>query len=218
MASHGDSTGAMAALSGLCNDYYEPILAFIRFSERDPNEARDLAHAFFAHVLDGHAFDGADPIRGRFRSYLLGAVKHFLAQRRVKANRIRRGGDAKIVAIDKTQELENPAISPDDFFDRRWATTVLNRALDALELESRETDSEDLFQKIRPWLTGDTTHGNQADLAAELQMNANTLKSHVNRLRKRFRLLVREEVARTLADPTQVEEEMQALLAALRKK
>jgi RNA polymerase sigma factor (sigma-70 family) len=218
MASHGDSTLAMAALSDLCNDYYEPVLSFIRFSERDPDRVRDLAHAFFAHVLDGHAFDGADPTRGRFRSYLLGAVKHFLAQHRSKAKRIRRGGDAQFVAIDETEELKDPTIPPDDLFDRRWATTVLSRALDALELECKETDPGDLFQHIRPWLTGDTTHGNQADLAEQLQMKANTLKSHVSRLRKRFRHLVREEVARTLANPAQVDEEMQALLAVLRKK
>ena len=219
VASHGDSSLAAEALSELCQDYYEPIVAFIGYSERDTDNARDLAHAFFAHVLDGHAFDGADRNRGRFRSYLLGAVKHFLAQHRVKAKRLRRGGDAEMVALDESAgELPNPSMSPDDDFDRRWATTVLNRALDALECECDEKDMGDLFQHLRPWLTGDATHGNQADLAERIQMDPNTLKSHVSRLRKQFRRCVKEEVARTLADPAQTEEEMQALLAVLRKK
>jgi RNA polymerase sigma factor (sigma-70 family) len=219
LASHGDSTLAAAALSELCNDYYEPIVAFIRHSERDPESARDLAHSFFAHVLDGHAFDRADPNCGRFRSYLLGAVKHFLAAHWVKANRMKRGGDAEVVTIETSAaDLQHPAASPDDEFDRRWATTVLNRALDALKTECDETDAAAVFQQIRPWLTGDASHGDQAKLAEHLQMEPNTLKSHVSRLRKRFRHCVREEVARTLADPAQTEEEMRSLLAVLQKK
>lgn len=219
VASHGDSSLAAEALSELCRDYYEPIVAFIRYSERDADSARDLAHSFFAHVLEGHAFDGADRNRGRFRSYLLGAVKHFLAQNHVKAKRLRRGGDAEMVALDESAgELPNHSISPDDNFDRRWASTVLDRALDALKCECDENDIGDLFQYLRPWLTGDATYGNQADLAERIQMDPNTLKSHVSRLRKQFRRCVREEVARTLADPAQTEEEMQALLAVLRKK
>ena len=219
IASRGDSTVAAAALSELCGDYYEPIVAFIRHSERDPHCARDLAHSFFAHVLEGHAFAGADPNRGRFRSYLLGAVKHFLAQNWVKANRLKRGGEAEVVPIDESAaDQRNPGISPDDVFDRHWATTVLNRALDALKSECDETDNGQLFQQLRPWLTGDATHGNQAKLAEQIRMEPNTLKSHVSRLRKRFRECVREEVARTLSDPAQTEEEMRSLLAALRKK
>jgi hypothetical protein len=107
--------------------------------------------------------------------------------------------------------------SPDDAFDRRWATTVLNRALDALKTECDEADNGAVFLHIRPWLTGDASHGDQAELAGRLQMEPNTLKSHVSRLRKRFRQCVREEVARTLADPAQTEEEMRSLLAILRK-
>lgn len=218
-ASQGDSTLAKAALGELCNDYYEPVVTFIRYSGKDPDSALDLAHSFFAHVLKGHAFEGADPNRGRFRSYLLGAVKHFLAQYWAKENRLRRGGDAEVVPIDESGvDPQNSSTSPDDAFDRRWATIVLNRALEALKVECEETDHTALFQHLRPWLTGDATHGNQAKLAEQLQMEPNTLKSHVNRLRKRFRDCVRAEVARTLADPAQTGEEMRSLLAVLRKK
>jgi RNA polymerase sigma-70 factor (ECF subfamily) len=219
VASRGDSSLAAGALSGLCQDYYEPIVTFIRYSERDEESARDLAHAFFAHVLEGRAFEGADRNRGRFRSYLLGAGKHCLAQNHVKSKRLRRGGDAEMVALDQSAEdLPNPSISPDDNFDRRWASTVLDRALDALKCECDENDMGDLFQHLSPWLTGDATYGNQADLAEQIQMDPNTLKSHVSRLRKQFRRCVRDEVARTLVDPAQTEEEMQTLLAVLRKK
>jgi len=219
VASHGDSSLAAEALSELCQDYYEPIVAFVRYSVRDADSARDLAHAFFAHVLDGHAFDGADRNRGRFRSYLLGALKHFLAQQRLKTKRLRRGGDAEMVPLDEfSGEFSNPSTSPDADFDRRWATTILNRALDALKCECDEKGTGDLFQHLRPWLTGDTTHGEQADLAEQIQMDPNTLKSHVSRLRKQFRRCVELEVARTLSDPAQTKEEMQALLAVLRKK
>ncbi len=219
VASRGDSSLAAEALSELCQDYYEAIVAFIRYSERDEESARDLAHAFFAHVLEGHAFDGADRNRGRFRSYLLGAVKHFLAQNHVKSKRLRRGGDVEMVGLDDSAgELPNFSISPDDNFDRRWASTVLDRALDALKCECDDNDMGDLFQHLHPWLTGDATYGSQADLAEQIQMDLNTLKSHVSRLRIQFRRCVKDEVARTLVDPAQTEEEMKTLLAVLRKK
>jgi len=218
VASHGNSSLAETALSELCNDYYEPVVAFIRYSERDPERTRDLAHGFFAHVLDGHAFEGADPNRGRFRSYLLGAVKHFLAQHRIKANRLRRGGGVEFIAIDESAtDPPNPNAAPDAEFDRRWAGTVLDRALDSLKAECEQGNDAAVFQEVRPWLLGDASHGDQARLATQLGMEPNTLKSHVSRLRKRFRNCVREEVARTLVDPDQVEEEMRSLLAVLQK-
>ncbi len=222
LESRGQHTVARETLRQLCQDYYSPIVTFIRRSSgREADEARDLAHAFIAHVLDGHAFDGADPNRGRFRSYLLGAVKHFLAQSALKANRQRRGGGATIESLDdddRTSEPESGSLSPDGEFDRRWANTVLTRALEKLESECSGPGQAYPFAALRPWLTGDDVHGDQAALAAQLGMEPNTLKSHVSRLRKRFRQGVRDEVGRTLAHPDQIDIEMQALLAALRKK
>ena len=124
-----------------------------------------------------------------------------------------------MIAIDDTTiDPPDSGRSPDADFDRRWASTVLSRALDALQGECEQNGNADLFEHVRPWLVGDATHGDRAKLAAELRMEPNTLKSHVSRLRKRFQGCVRDEVARTRADPGQTEDEMRSLLAALQKK
>jgi DNA-directed RNA polymerase specialized sigma24 family protein len=216
-----DSPEGRRALAELCSAYYEPVAAFLRCELRDADAARDLAHDFFASVLAGGAFVHAERERGRFRSYLLGAVKHFLSHHREAALRLKRGGGVENISLDDTEAGEARSVpdasvlSPDAAFDRQWALTVVSRALAALRVECAGEGRADFFEQVKPWLTGDAAHGDQAALAAGSGMNANTLKVAVHRLKRRFRQLLKMEVAGTLDDPGLIEAEMRALFAAL---
>lgn len=216
------STEGREALQQLCATYYAPVIAFLRREGRAEEVAREMAHDFFATVLAGGSIAQAEQGRGRFRSYLLGAVKHFLSHRREAALRLRRGGgevplsmddeDAPIAVADPSQ------LSPDAAFDREWALTVLNRAMEALRREQTAEGRGEEFERLQPWLSGEAVHGEQAALAESLGMNVNTLKAATHRLRQRFRALVRMEIASTLEDASAVDEEMQVLFAALRNR
>ena len=216
-----DSEEGRQALADLCKGYYEPVVVFLRCELRNADAAREMAHEFFARVLAGDALASAERERGRFRSYLLGAVKHFLSHHREAARRLKRGGGAECVSLDDEDEAEARsvpdarALAPDTAFDRQWALTVLARALEALRLECAAAGREAFFEQVKPWLTGEAAHGDQAALAASCGLNAATLKVAVHRLKGRFRQSVKAEVARTLDDPGQVEAEMRALFAAL---
>ena len=197
------------------------MAAFLRCELRDADAAREMTHEFFAHVLCGGTIASAERERGRFRSYLLGAVKHFLSHRREAARRLKRGGGAECVSLDDQDAAEartvaDPkALTPDAAFDRQWALTVLAHALEALRLECVAEGREAFFEQVKPWLTGDAEHGDQAALAVNCGLNAVALKVAVHRMKKRFRQSVKAEVAGTLDDPGQVEAEMRVLFAAL---
>jgi RNA polymerase sigma-70 factor (ECF subfamily) len=206
----------------LCGAYYEPVLAFLRRDGRNADAAREVAHEFFEGLLAGNPFAHLDRGHGKFRSYLLGALKHFLSHRREHAARQRRGGGAEHVPIvegtDTSPGLvlaDESALPPDACFDQRWAIALLDHALSALETECAENARGNQFEKLKPWLTGETTHGDQAALANSLGLTESALKSAVHRLRRRFRQLVKLEVARTLTDSAEVDAEMAELFRAL---
>jgi RNA polymerase sigma-70 factor (ECF subfamily) len=204
----------------LCRAYYEPVVAFLRCELRDADAARELTHEFFAEVLAGGAIH-AEQERGRFRSYLLGAVKHFLSHQREAARRLKRGGGVENVSLHDTDAGEARSVadasvlSPDAAFDRQWALTVLARALETLRQECIADGRAEFFEQVKPWLTGEAAHGDQTALAASCGTNANALKVAVHRLKRRFRELLKIEIAGTLDDSGQVETEMRALFAAL---
>jgi DNA-directed RNA polymerase specialized sigma24 family protein len=213
-----DSPEGRRALAELCNAYYEPVAEFLRYELRDADAARELAHDFFAHMLAGGTIARAGQERGRFRSYLLGAVKHFLSHQREARRRLKRGGGVENISLNDTEACSVPdakVLLPDAAFDRQWALTVVAHALDALRQECIAEDRADFFEQAKPWLTGDTARGDQRALAASCGMNANALKVAVHRLKRRFRKLLKAEVAGTLDDPTLVEAEMRVLFAAL---
>jgi DNA-directed RNA polymerase specialized sigma24 family protein len=213
-----DSPEGRRALAELCNAYYEPVAAFLRYELRDADAARELAHDFFAQMLAGGAIARAEQERGRFRSYLLGAVKHFLSHRRETVRRLKRGGGVENISLNETEARSVPdagVLSPDAAFDRQWALTVVARALEALRCECAAEERADFFEQVKPWLTGDAARGDQTALAAGCGMNANALKVAVHRLKRRFRQLLKAEVAGTLDDAGLVEAEMRALFAAL---
>jgi len=221
LEAQGNSEPARQALSDLCAAYYEPIVAFLTRSGRNPADARDIAHAFFARLLEG---DFLTHVRreGRFRSYLLGALKHFVSHLQAREQRIKRGGGVEMIPLDAgtdtTPAIELPAAgvqAPDAAFDKAWAMTVLDRALAALRAELVAEGKVEEFERLKPWLTGEVEHGAQAELARALGMDSNTLKSTVHRMKRRFRQCVKQEVASTLDNTADVDEEMRALFAAL---
>jgi DNA-directed RNA polymerase specialized sigma24 family protein len=203
----GEGDPAKAALSDLCAAYYGPVVAFLRREGRDDDAARELAHGFFESVLTG-GVGAPEPERGRFRSYLLGALKHFLSKRRDAARAEKRGGGAEHVEL-----LEDAAfVSSDDSmaFDREWAHTLIARALAELEAEHREKSV--VFATLRPWLAGGVTLS-QADVANTLGMSGTAVKVAIHRLRARFRELIRAEITATVSDPADAADELRHLIA-----
>jgi RNA polymerase sigma-70 factor (ECF subfamily) len=219
-AAREDSEEGRLALADLCDAYYEPVLTFLRCELREADAARDAAHEFFAQMLGGGTIDRVDQGRGRFRSYLLGAVKHFLSRQREHRSREKRGGGVEQVSLDAAESSafavpDTEASAPDRAFDRQWALAALAHALEALRHECRVAGREAFFDQVKPWLTGAAAYGDQAALAAACGMTPAALKMAVQRLKQRFRQCLKAEVADTLDDPGMVDEEMQCLFAAL---
>lgn len=216
-----DGSEGQRALSELCDAYYQPVLTFFRCSLRDAEAARDATHDFFASLLAGGKITAAERERGRFRSYLLGAAKHFLSHRREAGGRLKRGGGAPHVALEGTEGgviacvPDAGQLSPEEAYDLQWALTVVARAVEALRTESAAAGQADFFEQLKPWLTGEAERGEQAEMAGRLGMSTTALKVAVHRLRSRFRRLLKDEVAGTLGDPAHVADELQALFEAL---
>lgn len=215
-----DSDEGRQALADLCAAYYEPVLAFLRADLADPDAASDTAHAFFAQFLSGGGIAQAERTHGRFRSYLLGAVKHFLSHEREAAHTLKRGGGAPPLSLDAdtTSARSIPdarQISPDAAFDRQWALTMLAQAMQALRAECTAAGKTTQFEALKPWLMGDAIHGDQAALAATCGMSPSALKMAIQRLRQQFRQCIQAQISSTLEDPAMVHEEMRTLMAAL---
>jgi DNA-directed RNA polymerase specialized sigma24 family protein len=224
LASRGQAPEAQQALSDLCATYYTPVVAVLRGECRSGDEARDLAHAFFERILERQGLDGADPARGRFRSYLLGALKHFLANRRLHARRTKRGGDAPHLPLEPspnepdTLSIADTSGLPDDaVFDRAWALSLLERAFDVLKAEAAQSGNSREFEVLKPWLTGDGEGAERtpSDAAQELGWSDGAFRVALHRLRRRFRDVVKGEIAATVASPDDIADELRHLIAAL---
>jgi DNA-directed RNA polymerase specialized sigma24 family protein len=195
VAARGSSTQARQALSDLCAAYYEPVVAYLRHGGRNDDTARELAHQFFERVLDGRSFEAAAPGGGRFRSYLLGAVKHFLAETHRNARAAKRGGGQCSVSLDSAADQETSAELqipdpagpvPDARFDRHWAVTVVDLAAAGLAAEYAARGQAAQFAALKPWLLGDVPTLSRAEAAAELGLSEGALKVSIHRLRKCF--------------------------------
>ena len=222
----GGSSEARQALSELCATYYAPVVAFLRREGRDDDAARELTHEFFAKVLADASLGGVDRERGRFRSYLLGAVKHFLANHQRDAVREKRGGGVEHVVIreatDTTPGIEvadssslGVNVKMDAAFDREWALALVERSLSLLESESSSAGQAAQFAALKPWLSPAACRTPQADIAIQLGLSEGALKVAIHRLRRRFRDITRAEVAQTLHDPADLDDEMRHLVDAL---
>ena len=218
----GAAPEARAALSELCAAYYAPVVAFLRRERGDEDAARELAQEFFARLLAGGGVDGADRERGKFRSFLLGAVKHFLADMRDHSLREKRGAGMTHESLDASTDsapgleiADTNALPPDVLFDRQWALTVLDRAFTALESELSAEGKFTHLEVLKPWLIADADHGAQTTAAAQLGVSATAVRVIVHRLRQRYREAVRAELRQTLAPGGSVEEELRQLFLAL---
>jgi len=222
LAAKGESAQAKAALSELCEAYYAPVHAFILTSS-GPDRARDLTHAFFVSLLERDTLGGLEQGQGRFRSYLLGAVKHFLRDEWDRASAMKRGGREGHLPIDElgsqsagSGALGLPCAPPIDdvVFDRHWAIAVLNRALDAL---SSDQDNPARFELLKPWLTGDHPGVSQEQVAAALRLSEGAVKVAIHRLRRRLKESVKREIAETLGieDEAELAAELDYLIRAL---
>jgi len=224
MQARGDTPESSLALGELCESYWTPVFRFLRREGRSEDEAKDLTQEFVARLLEKGGIEKVDPARGRFRSYLLGALKHFLSDARRDQNRQKRGGDVVIESIDDKGnndtgaglQIPDPAgpIS-DTYFDRQWALAVMERALDVLQSEFKAGKKEEQFEVLKPWLMGDTESLSQSEAATHLGMTTNAVKVAIHRMRSNFRKAVKSEIAQTVSAPEEVEEELRYLIEVL---
>ncbi len=222
LRARGESPAAQAALGELCQAYYAPVLAFIRSAGRDEDIARDLTQEFFARLLAGHALDRIDPERGRFRSFLLGAVKHFIADQYDRAHALKRGAGRPAVSLETGPDANTSAQlqipcgpAPDTVFDREWAHTLVGRALDRLAAQFDAGGKTEQFEVLKPWLLGQVESLSQAEAARRLGWSEGAVKVAIHRLRKQFREQVKTEIAHTLQDPAQLQTELRYLVDVL---
>lgn len=204
----GDGAEARAALSELCDIYYQPVLLFTRRWCGDADRAQDLAHGFFEDLLGRESIGAADPVKGRFRTYLLGSVKHYLARQREREGAAKRGGDFTRVPLEDSHK------SDDEWeleFDRAWALALIRRALDSLANEVEKSGKARQFEILRPWLDGGAA-GDVAEAGAALDLSPTALKVAIHRLRQRFRQKVRGEVVATTMDSSEAEAEFRHLV------
>ncbi len=220
-AGHGQGTGSRA-LAELCQSYWPPLFAYIRWRGYDIPQAEDLTQAFFEQLLQGNGLGSVNPAKGKFRSFLLASLKHFLANEWDRAQALKRGGGIPLIAFDaipleKRQRIEpTDDLSPDKAFERQWALTLLDQALSRLRREYTLAGKEPLFEALKGCLTGDGPAESQAQIAASIGMSEGAVKVAVHRLRKRYREVLREDIAQTVGTPGEVEEELRQLFAAFR--
>jgi DNA-directed RNA polymerase specialized sigma24 family protein len=220
LAARGNTPEARAALSDLCASYYEPVLRFLRREGRDPDSARELAQEFFSRVLTGSGFAAADPARGRFRSYLLGALRHFLRDQRARIASVRRGGGIVPESIDPAEDgpgLQVAADTSDDAlaFDREWAFNLMRRGLDRLSAEYVADGKASLFEVLKPWLGASSPTDHESAESTPSGLSPGALKVAVHRLRRRFRQIIRAEVADTVPDPADIDAELHHLVEVM---
>jgi RNA polymerase sigma-70 factor (ECF subfamily) len=220
-AQSGHDTAAAGALASLCSTYWYPLYAFVRRSGYNRHDAEDLTQGFFYSFLKRESLAHVSPLAGKFRSYLLTCLKHFLANERRRAQTQRRGGGLQEIPFDgdaaETRYLAEPAdnATPDVLFERRWAFTVLDRVLENLRQEYVQRDKGALFEDLRGLLPGDAVIGSRAELAARHGLSVGALDVALHRFRQRFGALLREQVVGTVSSPDEVEQELRYLVSVL---
>ncbi|HEY1789700.1 MAG TPA: ECF-type sigma factor [Verrucomicrobiae bacterium] len=221
-ARDGESPQSAAALEKLCRAYWYPLYAYIRHSGRSKENAEDLTQAFFTRLLEKNFLDSAQQERGRFRSFLLVALKRFLVNDWERSHAQKRGGFQTSISLDTELaerkirlEIAAPTDPPDRVYERRWALALLEQTMARLRLEFERAGKMAEFERLKAFLTADKKEIPYAAAAHELGMEEGALRVSVHRLRKRYRELFREEIAHTLAEGESVEEELKYLMAVL---
>lgn len=220
-AGQPEAPGYQQALETLCRGYWFPLYAYLRRHGYDSHQAEDYTQAFFCRVLEKQVLRLADSKRGRFRSFLLATLKNFLADERDRARAQKRGGGRKLLSID-FNEAENqyalePAdrLSPEKLFDKSWALTVLERTMACLKTELAGKNKKELFDHLKIYLTAEKDSIPYRDTAAELNMTEAAVRTAVHRLRRHYRKSLRDEIAQTVTNEDQIDEEINDLFAAL---
>jgi RNA polymerase sigma-70 factor (ECF subfamily) len=217
----GATPEAQAALAELCRIYWYPLYAYVRRRAASADEAEDLTQEFFARLLEGDFLRDVDPARGRFRAFLLACCRHFLANEWDRRTTRKRGGGRPVLSLDfpsaEERYRQEPADlqTPEKLFERRWALTVLEAALDQLGREYRAADKGALFDRLRCALLAEPGAAEYAVIGRELGMSEAAVKKAAQRLRQRFREVLCRHVAATVEDPDHTEDEIRDLLAAL---
>jgi RNA polymerase sigma-70 factor (ECF subfamily) len=221
LAGHTDAPQSRESLAELCEAYWYPLYAYIRRRGHDPEQARDLTQDFFARALEKGLLAEADPTRGRFRSFLRRVCADFIANRRDWEHAQKRGGGQAVLPIDTVDaegryalELAD-GLTPERIFDRSWALTLLARVLDQLGREYDEAGKAVTFEALRGVLAGEPGLTSYAAVAARLGTTEGAARVAAHRLRRRYGELLRHEIASTLADPDEVDDEIRDLFAAL---
>ena len=217
-ARDGSNPQARQALAALCESYWYPLYAFVRRRGHSADDSADLTQAFFADLLSRDFLSSIDRSKGRFRSFLLASLEHFLSRERDKAHAVKKGSGVRPLSLDAREAEDRYQLEPQDrrtpemLFERRWGLTVLERTMGRLRAEF--ADQPDRFERLKPSLTG-AEPAHYSEVAAGLGMSETAVKAAVHRLRQRYGRLLRDEIAETVADPAEVDDEVRHLLAVV---
>ena len=221
LTAQGESPAAEEALEKLCRMYWRPIYSFVRRQGVAPEEAEDLTQGFFAQLLERGSLSAVRKEKGRLRSYLLGALKYFLADEQRRAMAIKRGKGQRLIPLEELRSENRVEMEPADpvtaemIYERRWALTVLERVLSRLKDEYRAVGNAALFDSLKQLLPDEPGSPSQAEIAAHLGMTENALRQAFYRFRQRYQSLLREEIAHTVATPGDIEDELRHLIAVV---
>jgi RNA polymerase sigma factor (sigma-70 family) len=218
---HQDEHQRAKALEELCRTYWYPVYAFIRRNGHEPADAQDLTQGFFEHVLERHTFETASPEKGRFRSFLLGILKNFLSHERRKASALKRGGSMMFVPIDGQDDEERLQLdlvhnlTPEKLYDRSWTHALLARTIEILGREYERAGKQPLFAALQSYLTGTASNDSYKQLGEQLGLSVGAVTTSIHRMRKRYAQLLRQEIAQTVSNPAEIDDEVSILFSAL---
>jgi len=221
-AGESDPLGREEALAWLCRAYWYPLYAYVRRQGRSVHDAQDLTQEFFARLLERKQLRLADRNRGRFRTFLLTSLKHFLINDWTKAKREKRGGGQEFLSLNETMAearlAAEPAVAqpPDALYDRGWAAILIERAMAALRAEFEQAEKLDTFDRLKVFVWGEKNAMPYAQMAVQLNMTEGAVKVAVHRLRQRYGELLRAEIAQTVSTPAEVNEELRYLVSVIR--
>jgi RNA polymerase sigma factor (sigma-70 family) len=207
------------AVAQLCRDYWPPLYSFVRRRGYSPADAQDLVQGFFTHLLHHRIYEETDRAKGKFRTFLLAALKNYIADHRDKENTLKRGGrfdfvflDSEIDTAERLYENATEMILDEErHYEQRWAAALVSRAIEGLQGDFLEGSKAEIFARLKPFVCGGEGLPKQEDVAQQLSMPIDTLRSHLSRMRARYRSLLREEVARTIGIADDVDEELRYL-------
>ena len=212
---------AEAALESLCRSYWYPLYVYVRRQGHRPEDAQDLTQEFFGRLLEKEYLSLADAGRGRFRSFLLKSLQHFLVNEWVRGQAQKRGGGQKVLPLDEEaaeriyqQEMSSP-LPAESLYDKRWAVTLLDRAMDRLGADYATAGKRELFEHLKRLLLTESSGEIYRETSRQSGLSEGAVKVAVHRLRQRFRDAVRAEIAQTVATPEEVDEELRCLMTAM---